>query len=404
MLTILHPEVIPLVYNLQIGLLPLWLGDDDRPKFIIKTTKEAILAAKLNRGFKIYAAPVFVQDKHTMGLVTAFFDDEVEPLIVLTPMFEDSLLDDLRRLLLCNDLDVHFFDENNRELLGYKANIKCGSGTRNFVEHAEFLPFDISSARSSFEQMKDWFSLRNHQDDLSAISVVFGLALMPEDLVIQDHRLENHSYQGSQPYSFSHLVRREPGSFQEHDIAQLLRRVFSSEQIYLGPLRVTDREEITDILVVAGSRILFIQAKDSPNTEQLARNSISRKKATAQKSLIKAVGQMKGALRYARSMAPMRMLISGKEIELTLDHLELCTLVVVKELFNDEYSNYSPAILSLAQQTQVPCIALDFTELHRFTANLSDEDSFFEAYDHVFEHGTRTGTFPRLRFGLSDSD
>lgn len=404
MLTILHPEAIPLVHELQMGLFPLRFDDDDRPKLVIKASKEAILTAKLNQGFKIYAVPVFIQNKPTLGLVTAFFDDGDEPIIVFTPMFEDSLLEELRRMLLCDDFDVHFFDENNRELLGYNANTKCESSTRNFIEHAELLPFEISSAKSSFEQMNGWFGLRNHQDDLSAISVVFASALFPEDLVILDHRLENHTYHGSQPFNFSHLVRQEPGLFQEHDIVELLLRVFPPEQIYLGPLRVTDHEEIADVLVVTDSQVLFIQAKDSPNTEGLIRNSVIRKKATAKKSLTKAVDQTRGAFRYARSMTPMRMLANEKEVELALGGRELYALVVIKELFNDEYSTYSPVILSLAEEIQTPCIVLDYSELHKYTANLNDEKSFFEACSCVFAHGIQTGVFPRLRFGLSDSD
>src|SRR5690349_12729550 len=74
MLTIRYPQVMPKVYRLPIGLLPLFFGNDDnRPKLVIKAPKEAILAAKLNRGFKIYVAPILLQHKRTIGLVTAFF-------------------------------------------------------------------------------------------------------------------------------------------------------------------------------------------------------------------------------------------------------------------------------------------------------------------------------------------
>ena len=404
MLTLLHPEVVPLLHDLSMGLLPLWFKNDDRPKLVIKAPKEALLAAKLNHGFKIYAAPVTAQNKRTMGLVTAFFDVEDEPLVTFTPMFAEPWVQDLKCVLLSSALDIHFFDDNNRELLGYEANIQCSSGTRDFIEHTALLSFDIASARSSLDQMAQWFGLRTVNDDCAAISVILGASLFPEDIFIQDLRPENHSYQGSQPFSFSQLVRQEPGPFQERDIVQLLHRVFSPEQIYLGPLRVTDREEIADVLVVTKSRALFIQAKDSPNTEEVLRNPIRRKKATAKKSLTKAVDQVRGALRYAKSMVPMKMLVGGKEAELMLEGLELRALIVVKELFNDEYSIYSPAVLSLAEQTQVPCIALDYTELHMYTANLSDEDLFFEAYDVVFTNDNITGAFPRLRFGLSGSD
>lgn len=404
MLTILHPEVLSLVHDIPIGLLPLWFHEEDIPKLIVKAPKEVILAAKMNQGFSIYVVPVCVQMQNTMGLVSAFFDDEDEPLIISTLMFDEPDIKTLRDILLCSRLDVHFFDENNRELLGYTATIECTVHTRSLIEKTELLPFDKSSAKLSFRYMTEWFGNRNTEDDMSAMDIKFDSALFTEDLFIQDLRSQNHSYHGSEPFSHSLLEREEPGPFQERDIVQLLHRVFLPEQIYLGPLRVTDREEITDIMVVTKSNILFIQAKDSPNTERLARNTITRKKATTKKNLKKAVNQIKGALRYAASRIPMRLMSGNKEIEIILEGREMRSLVVVKELFNDEYLDYSDMILPMAKETQVPCIPLDYTELHMYTSNLSEEDDFFSAYDRVFYHGVESGMFPRLRFGLAESN
>lgn len=397
MLTILHPEVLSLVHNIPIGLVPLRLDKDERPKLVIKASKEVILTAKMNQEFRIYAAPVFVQNKHTMGLVTAFFDNEDEPLALYTPLFCEPDIEILKDALLCSKLDIYFFDENNRELLGYTANLECKPHTRSFIEKTQLLPFDFPSAKSSIVQVMEWFGHRNPNDDLSAITVKFAATLFPEDFVIQDLMPQRHSYHGSEPFSTTQLVREEPGPFQERDIVQLLHRLFLPEQIYLGPLRVTDKKEIVDVLVVAESYVLFIQAKDNPNTERIAQNSISRKKVKAEKSLRKAVSQMKGALRYARSNTPMRIITGGKETEIVLEDREIRTLIIVKELFNDEYSEYSHIILPFVKENQVPCIALDFPELHTYTSYLSDKDAFFTAYDRVFMHGINHGVFPRLR-------
>jgi hypothetical protein len=383
------------------GLLPLWFYEDDIPKLVVKAPKEVILAAKINQGFNIYVVPVCIQTQNTMGLVSAFFDNEDEPLIISTPMFDEPGTKTLRDILLCSRLDIYFFDENNRELLGYTATIECTAHTQSLIEKAALLPFDLSSAKLSFRYMTEWFGNRNVQDDISAMAIKFDSALFAEDLFIQDLRPQNHSYHGSESFSHSQLEREEPGPFQERDIVQLLHRVFLPEQIYLDPLRVTDREEIADIMVVTNSNILFIQAKDSPNTERLARNTITRKKATTQKNLKKAVNQTKGALRYAVSRIPMRLISGNKEIEIILEGREIRSLVIVKELFNDEYSVYSDIILPMAEETQVPCIPLDYTELHMYTSNLREEDDFFSAYDRVFFHGVESGIFPRLRFGLT---
>jgi len=389
---------MPSVYQHPIGLLPLWFEDAEQPKLVIKASKEAILAAKLMGGFKIYAVPVLVQQKRTFGLVTAFFDDADAPLVTYTPLFAEPGTNLLRDLLLCSTIDVHIFDENNRELLGYAADLQCPAATRGFIADAVFPPFDYHWAISSMKQMGTWFGLRTAQHDRAAISITFAEPLFAEDLFIQDFRPENHSYHGSKPFSYSVLERQEPGAFQERDIVQLLHRIFAPEQIYHGPLRTTDGEEIVDVLVVTESHALFIQAKDSPNTETVLQNSLTRKKATAQKNLAKAIDQVRGTVRYAKSASPMKMLIGGKEAAVTLDGMEIRSLIVVKELFNDDYPSYSADILSLAERTKVPCIALDFTELHMFTTHLDDAGAFFRACDAVFASGAETGVFPRVTF------
>lgn len=48
-------------------------------------------------------------------------------------------------------------------------------------------------------------------------------------------RPENHAYQGSHSFSFTHLHGEEPGPLQERDIVQLLSRIFPPDQIYLNP-------------------------------------------------------------------------------------------------------------------------------------------------------------------------
>jgi hypothetical protein len=397
MLSILHPEIIPLIFDFPGGLLPLQLTNGDRSILVVKAPKEWLLAAKSNLGFKVYVAPLFIGGQDTIGLVSAFFDDADEPLVLRTPLFEEIDVHNLRRMLLLDTLDVYLFDDNNRELLGYEADVHCASITQDRLVNARFLPFHLEAAQEADDQMVRWFGLRSTDDDSVAITVTFRKALIPDDIFLMDLIPQNHSYEGAPAFSHSQLIRDQPGGFQERDIVQLLHRIFLPEQIYLNPLRATDREEIADILVVTRLNVLFIQAKDSPNTENILRNSMERKKATTEKALAKAVNQVRGALRYARSMIPMKMIVGNKTVEVELNGLQTRALIVVKELFNDAYGSYTPPILSLSRETQVACVPLDYSELHMYTKHLHGEEAFFNALDRVFGHGVETGVFPRLR-------
>ena len=396
MLTIRHPQVALLVQDLPIGLCPLSIGAEIGPKLIIKTTKEMLLAAKVNGGFKMYVVPLNLAGQDTVGIISAFFDDQDEPLVIFTPLFEEDMAHDLINILSRSTLDVHCFDDNNREILGYTCRLECPAWTKERLATVSFPAFELDLARLAQNQLHTWFGNRSHDQDLSAISVVFVESLIPEDLLILDAQPDSHLLRGGPPFSFSQLEREEPGAFQEQDIAKLLQRLFSSAHLYMNPLRVTDGEEIADILVVTDTQIIVLQAKDSPNTEKVLRNAIERKKSTARKALFKALSQVKGALRYLRSMSPLKMSVHDETIELDISKHHLRALVVVKELFNDEYSVYSPPILEVSKETQVPCIALDYAELQMYTG-LSSENKFLEAFDLVFSHGSKTGKFPRLR-------
>jgi hypothetical protein len=393
MLSVLHPEVIPIIQGYTVGLWPI-LGLGSSPKLVIKATKESLLAAKINRGFKIYVCPMTLAGRNTIGLISAFFDDEDQPLVILTALFDNELTHLLLEAIHCEILDIHFFDEHNREVLGYVSQLKCSSATKDRLNNSSYRAFDIELLESAHKQMSVWFGNRTHDDDFLAIDVTFVETIIEIGLFI-DSRPEYHLYHGSPQFTFSQLERKEPGRFQENDIARLLMKTFSPKQIYMNPFRITDREEIADILVVTDSDVIVVQAKDSPNIERVLKNSLDRKKAATRKALHKAINQMSGAIGYLRSMSPLSMIVGGETLELDISSKKVRGLIVIKELFDDEYSSYAPQILKLWKETQVSCIALDYTELLWCMTHLSNNDYFLKAFDRVFSYAVKTGRFLR---------
>lgn len=398
MLTILHPHLLPAIQSFPAGLMVLMPEKADRLVLIVKGMKEAILAARIKHSFAVYVAPVNVDGVDSIALITAFFDIPDEPLVVRSPLFaEDAHSQHLVRMLQAPEIDVHFFDEHAREMLAYRAEISLPAVTRSRLEQAQFGEYAHDVWRGVDDQMQSWFSVRTETDDLEAVSVQLVKSLMPEDIAVIDATFANNSYVGAALATSTVLVRHEPGLLQEYDIALLLQRIFTPEQIIRGPLRIYDKEEVADILVVTEDHLIFIQAKDSPNTEQVLANPISRKRATAFKSLKKAIAQLRGAIRYARRQDPMPTVIDGQELTLHVAGLHWRAIAVVKELFNDEFASYSPPVSQLARETGVPSIALDYSELNMYTANLSSEESFVAAIDKVFNIGRERGELPRLR-------
>jgi hypothetical protein len=404
MLTITHPELMAEATAFPAGLRALRIGGVQRPILLVKGTKEMLLTARVNRGFKLYVVPSTIDESSTVGLITAFFDDGDEPLILRTPMFDEFETRFLRSTLLRPELDIHLFDELGREFLGYRATISMPLETRLLFEMANLLPFSYAGARTMDDHMQLWFGVRTPTEDANTISVDFAEPLFPEDIFLGDMRPAHHAYHGSPGHSHTSLVREEPGAYQERDIIALLCRVFRPDQIFHAPLRVTDKEEIADVMVVTDSHLLLIQAKDSPNTESTLRQTMARKRAHSSQKLKAALGQVKGAVKYVRSKSPLAFFIGDDRHELVVDHLNIATLVVLKELFNASFIEYSKQILSLVHDINAPCIALDYGELSMYTTHLPNEDLFFEAYYRVINTGIDGGQLPRLRLGMIEPE
>jgi len=68
----------------------------------------------------------------------------------------------------------------------------------------------------------------------------------------------------------------------------------------------------------------------------------------------------------------------------------------------DDYPEYSKELFDLFGRINLPCIALDYPELHTYTAYCEDAEEFIRAYFEVFDFALENGQFPRLRFGMRD--
>ena len=136
--------------------------------------------------------------------------------------------------------------------------------------------------------------------------------------------------------------------------------------------------------------MLFIQAKDSPNTEDTLRRSIEKKRKTIRGHIMKATGQMRWALTYAREHGGVTILLNENPEKIQLGNRQIVGLVMVKELFDDDYSACSAPVLSLVRELELPISLLDYPQLHVLTQNLTTPTSFinglYNALDMALEH------------------
>jgi len=397
MLSITHPVVMEYVHELPGGLLPIVFMGDPLPRLVVKASKELILSAKLRKGFSIHLVPYDVGGVKSVGFIAAFYDDERHPLVIGGALAQELLGYEFCHVFMAEQVNVHFFDELGKEIVGYKSRFASSGIHKKILEQAEIPSAAGLNQSAILNYLAEWFRHSGTSMDEQAIKVELVEPLYPENIVFADMRDESHLYHGGPPVSHFTLEREEPGIFQEQEIIALLHRTFEPNEIYHSPKRYYDREEVADILVVTPRNLLIVQAKDSPNLERVVNQTIERKKSTALKALKKGVAQVKGAALYLGRRKPAVFLIGDREVEVDLEGRGVYGLVVMKELFDDSYDEYTPVLLDVYESKGVPTIALSYGELHQYTRFLKGDEAFIEALMKVFNWGLNTGMFPRLR-------
>lgn len=399
MLSVLYPEVYRLIKSIPGGLIPIGVGSERTPILVVKVPKEYILAAKVNGQFKIYLAPISYKQMDTVCLISAFFDDQDEPLVVSTPLLNDEVTSLFSKLFRSERVKIFFLDEHSREYLSYSSSISVTQESLQLFEESDLMEPIIEDLFAIQNLGRNWFGEigdKNYQD---AITLSLDENLYPEDTGVIDLRKDNSSYEGAQGFEFSRLEREEPGDFQENDIIRCLQSVFSPNQIYKSPRRTYDNEEVCDVLVVTESRVLLIQAKDSPNIERILRAEMPRKRKKTEKSLDSALRQTRGSIRYFnRERAKFQFICGEKSHLIDTENLSVYTVVIVKELFDDQSNEYAENVLELSNDLSVKCVPFDYPEFYNFCIKIAGEEAFFKTLDNLHRYAFEKHYFPRMLF------
>ena len=400
LITLKNPALVRDLAQYPGGLFPAQRLDGQPSVLMVKCPKEMILAAKMLRELKFYLVPLDADGVNTYGLVTAFFDEFDEPLVIRTPLLDDEMGNAIIGLLCSRTFDIHFFDEHDRELLAYRVNNRTADSLSSSRDKFRLAPSTYIPSPRIDDQLSKRFFSRSPEDDDNALVVEFAEELFPSDFVIWDARPEDNSYQGRKHDMFTALERKNAGLFSELDIVKFLHRVFSSEQIFLNPLRADDGEEFVDVMATTPTRLLLIQAKDSPNTEEILRRPIERKISTVLRHLRKATSQLRGSISYVDSNDPFVVTCGDARHAIAAGNLEVIALVIVKELFPTEYTSYSQLAFEVFDDTGVPCLIQDYSQFHHLTHHRRTERGFFDTLDEMMALALYHDEFPQYRFWL----
>jgi hypothetical protein len=397
LLSIEHPSLLPHLKQLGYGLLPVAMTANERFALVIKATKEAILTARLNNEIKVYLLGDNSGRTSHIGFITAFFDDHDEPIVLKSPQFSgDEFLRDLGQLFCQEEFDLYFFDEHDRELLGVRAHNPEAKRFSLEISHATFPELSLPQVPIIMKRLENRFSIRDAADDEKAFTIKLGERLYPDDFLFIDGRDEAYRFNGAdESAAITSLERESPGQYQERDIAVIMGRIFHDECIYLNPIRDDTGKELTDVMVVTHDIMMFIQAKDSPNTEAALRRSIERERSAIRSHIEKAARQLRGALSYAQHNDNVMIRSIAGPITIPVEDRQLFGVVIVREMFDDDYPACSAPVLEVVRALEVPSVLLDYSGLHIIAQNVRSPVKLVNGLYNLLGVALDRGEFPK---------
>ena len=404
MLRLKYPSLYEhLLPKLEFGLHPVKLGDSADYLLIVKCSKEIILTAELNNGFEIYLPLINCDSVKTTSLLSVFYDCDDDPLTIMTFITDDCSYDKevFKEVFSQEIIDIYFVSQSNVDILSFKSKIECSDTVFENLNLSNLMPRSYETIPILNNSLCDYFHEKINEKDKIKISFIEPVTQNFTTIIDCSKPAELH-HVNDNGISTSTLRINEPGESQENEIAGFLNRVFEHSKIYMNPLKIDDREEISDLIVIGDDYIYFVQAKDSPNNESVIRNSIQRKKSTVKKHLKKAVNQMKGAIKHASLRDNLEFYVKGADdtftkISTDIEVLKKRGIIVLKELFPEDMIDYTTLIIDMCKELKEECIVFDFNDLGNCTVNIDNEAVFAKMFESSFKQACQYGEFPKYR-------
>ena len=355
------------------------------------------MAARVDGGFGMYLAPDSAHPPKLLGVITAFFDDPDEPLVLFTPMAaSDELHCGLAALFRQRTFDAVFLDENNREVMCAQVRLQNPEVCLPEFERSGFADFRVEDTFDRLRAMGDWFRRRVAADDKAALRFSIDRKAYSDDLVVIDARPEAYDFHGaSGNVSMNRLERMEPGRFQERDTVEIMKRVFAAEDVYLNPTRTDTGKELVDVLGCDDSCLVAVQGKDSPNTVASLRRTTERKRSVARRHVEKAAKQLGGAMSHILKGGVLSVSTDGVEHRVAVAGKHVFGVVMVQELFDDDYEYCSIPVLEIASKLKAPCVLLEFFSLHMLTLRAASPAQLAYGLHQIFEAGVEHSQYPK---------
>jgi len=109
----------------------------------------------------------------------------------------------------------------------------------------------------------------------------------------------------------------------------------------------------------------------------------------------KATKQLRGAMRYALKTGAVSIRTADGPVTLPVGDRAMVGIVVVREMFDDDYGACSKPVLEFARALERPAVLLDYPGLHTLAQRLVAPEQFINGLGRMFEMALAKDEFPK---------
>src|SRR5471030_1466858 len=127
-------------------------------------------------------------------------------------------------------------------------------------------------------------------------------------------------------------------------------------------------------------------------------SKFERKRRKSISQLQEGVNQLRGAISFIRNDPKLLFALNGSTVEIDLTGKPILGIVIVRELFDDMYSEYSRIAFEHIKKAGVDTVFFDFPEFSKMTLYCKSEALFLSAAQQILQTAESRRKFPRLRY------
>jgi hypothetical protein len=375
MLSLEHPEIMSFLAEAGSGLWPL-----RSPKLglaiAVKGGAELAFAAKHKKAFKFHFYRLQVGNKAAVGVITAVYDFADAPITIQTVCMDSVMQSTMLEVASSEMLPFYFFDFHNSELFGGRWQLKKSAEAIELLR--SITPNVAPSERLDFYVALKQQFLEPGNDGL-VIEATLAEQNRPENIAIihvTEEDVLSRRGEGYGIYQSKLGIDKNPGEFQEAEIARLLARIYPPGQVVVNP-EIRKGQEFCDVLAIGPHEAIAIQAKSTIQDVRRFEESREKRERRLTKHFYDALSQARGAERAFYKLK-RRVSFVNTDLPITPETKLLIHVIILYNKPSNLLDEWSTEFAKFTNEL-TPAAVLELSEFTNMISVYKSRESFLSA-------------------------